>query len=199
MSEKNSVFRHHREAAWESIRQEFRKAGAWDGQVLRIRQGPFVITLDVHAFPTGYTSRVATRLRAAFINREGFHFRIRRHDLLSDLAAILGARDVQVGDPAFDRQFILKSSDPGQLLRLLGDPVLRGQMLTSAIQLVEVRPDEGWFGPEFPQGVDELYLEAPGRILVEPDIEILYEIFATLLNRLCHIGSAYEDDPHLTL
>lgn len=199
MNEKNSTFRQYREAAWDALRQVFRAAGAWDGQAVRIRQGPFVITLDIRAFPAGYTSRVATRLRAAFHNRDRFRFRVTRHDLLSDLAEILGAQDLRLGNPVFDREFVLKSAQPEQLLRLLDDSDLQSRIASSAIQLIEVRPDEGWFGPEFPEGVDELYLEAAGRIVVEPDIEYLFEVFSTLLNRLCHIGSAYEEDPRLTL
>jgi hypothetical protein len=62
---------------------------------------------------------------------------------------------------------------------------------------LEVKDDEGWFGAEFPEGVDELYFQVVGVIKDIERLKSLYGIFAEVLNTLCHIGSAYEDDPQL--
>jgi hypothetical protein len=64
---------------------------------------------------------------------------------------------------------------------------------------VQVKDDEGWFGTRFPDGVDELYFVAVGVI---KDLELLrglFDLFAALLHQLCNIGSAYENDPGVTL
>lgn len=63
----------------------------------------------------------------------------------------------------------------------------------------EVRDDEGWFGTEFPQGVDELYFQVPGIVKDVDRLKSLYFLFALVLNQLCHIDSAYEDNPNVTL
>ena len=62
-----------------------------------------------------------------------------------------------------------------------------------------MRDDEGWFGPEFPEEVDELYMVVRGRVTTCEKLTALYGVFADLLNRLCHLGSAYEQDPHIRL
>jgi len=198
MAVSRDVFQVHRDEVWRAIKDAMRGA-PWDGRVLRVRHGPFVVTLDVHADIAGYSSAVVTRLRAAFMNPDAFRFRLRRRSVLSDLASLVGVQDIELGDPPFDREFVVQGNRPEQVRRLVGSAELRAALLESAVHLVEVRPDEGWFGPEFPDNVDELYVEAEGRLVDEPEIEKLYCVFAELLNRLSHLGSAYGADPHLEI
>jgi hypothetical protein len=74
-------------------------------------------------------------------------------------------------------------------------------------QLIEVQPnihltvkdDEGWFGKSFPEGVDALYFCVLGIIKDVDRLKSLYQLFAEVLDHLCHIGSAYENDPRLEL
>ncbi|HBO44212.1 MAG TPA: DUF3137 domain-containing protein, partial [Planctomycetaceae bacterium] len=51
----------------------------------------------------------------------------------------------------------------------------------------------------FPEGVDELWFQVIGVITDIDRLKSLYYLFAETLNHLCHIGSAYEDDPKLEL
>jgi hypothetical protein len=62
-----------------------------------------------------------------------------------------------------------------------------------------VKDDEGWFSTHFPQGVDELYFRVLGVIKDVEQLKSLYYLFAEILHHLCHIGSAYENDPQLEL
>ncbi|HEV3003315.1 MAG TPA: hypothetical protein VGX78_02595, partial [Pirellulales bacterium] len=62
-----------------------------------------------------------------------------------------------------------------------------------------VRDDEGWFKARFPAGVDELYFGVGGVVKDAERLKSLYELFAEVLNHLCHIGSAYENDPGIAL
>jgi hypothetical protein len=64
---------------------------------------------------------------------------------------------------------------------------------------LEVKDDEGWFGADFPEGVDELYFQVVGVIKEVERLKLIYELFATTLNYLCHIDSAYDDDPQVEL
>jgi hypothetical protein len=47
--------------------------------------------------------------------------------------------------------------------------------------------------------VDELRFIVAGVITDIDRLKSLYELFAEALHQLCHIGSAYEDDPQLVL
>ncbi len=198
--ERSRYFREFRHEVWQGLRRSLAEGGAeWSGEPILVKHGPFAVHLDVHAEGGGRSAVVLTRLRAAYVNRDGFRFRIKRRTWMTDLATMLGAQDIEVGDEAFDGAFVLQANSREALKRLLGNAEIRGQLLSSKVTLVEVRDDEGYFGPQFPGEVDELYMACAGRITGVDDVEAIYEVFADILNRLCHIGSAYLDDPKLTL
>ncbi len=203
MSEqKVEIFRNRREEFWKAICHvvESGESGAeWDGNPVRVQHGPFGITLDVHAEVAGYSSGVITRFRAAYINRDGFRFRVYRQDLLTTIGTIFGLEDVKTGDDEFDRAFIVQGNSTREVRLLLQDESIRRRLLDLDVHRVEVRDDEGWFGPEFPDEVDELYMEVQGRVTTCAKLHGLYGLFADILNRLCHLGSAYEQDPHIRL
>ena len=200
MSEPKPLFRKYHQEIWNELATHLDETGEkWDGTKVTVKHGPFMVSLDLHAELAGYASRLVTRLRAAYINKDGFRFRLRRSTWLSDLAVMLGTQDIKIGDEAFDEAFVISSNNEEKTRFLLADADLRGALMNSPTDLVEVRDDEGEFGPVFPEEVDELYLHSRRRITVCSELEQLYSVFAGMLNRLCHAGSAYEDDPHLTL
>lgn len=59
--------------------------------------------------------------------------------------------------------------------------------------------DEGWFGQKFPPETDELQLSLDGLVTDRERLKTAFELFGATLDRLCHIGSAYEDDPGVKL
>lgn len=192
-------FHEHRYEIWQQLRKNLDEKRDWDGSLIRIQHGPFEIVLDVHAELEGMASRVITRLRAPYLNKDNFRFRIKRSNWMTTLATMLGSADVEFGDSEFDKEFVLQSNNEHLLRRLLNRPEIRKELIDSQICRMEVRPNEGTFGPEFPEGVDELYVEADGRLTNIDQLERLYEAFADVLDRLCQVGSAYEDDSGLTL
>ena len=224
MAELREHFNKHREALWGELRKQLDDEGNWSGEALRVSAGPFTVTLDVHAQVAGRGSEVVTRLRAAYINRDGFQYgrqrwwhRVARFDRwrfehtllrflaerrswMTDLSTFFGEQDHEIGDEDFDREWVIKSNNVSELKRLLARPNARERISACApLQRLEVRDDEGWFGPEFPGEVDELYLEAEGRICDAETLGELFSIFAGALTMLTHIGSAYESDPEIQL
>ena len=108
-------------------------------------------------------------------------------------------QDVETGDPKFDRDFFIKSNSETKAMALFSNEKIRRLIQAQPSIHLEVKDDEGWFGTSFPQGVDELCFKVPGVIKDVARLKTLYELFAEVLNHLCHIGSAYENDPHITL
>jgi len=62
-----------------------------------------------------------------------------------------------------------------------------------------VKDSEGWFGPKFPENVDELHFQVVGVITDMARLKSLFDLFAAVLEELCKIGSAYEQDPGVAL
>ena len=130
---------------------------------------------------------------------DGFRFTIYRKTLFSDLGKFFGMQDIEIGDPEFDRDFIIKSNTAPKAMALFSNQKIRRLIQAQPSIHLQVKGDESWFGTSFPQGVDELYFQVPGVIKDLERLKALYELFAEVLNHLCHIGSAYENDPHINL
>jgi hypothetical protein len=178
---------------------EFVEGGFWRGDKVAARVNEWTVTLDTYVVSTGKSHTTYTRLRAPYVNRDGFRFTVYRQGFFSELGKFLGLQDVEVGYPDFDRDFIIRGNDEAKLRALFANPKVRELIQAQPSIHLEVRDDEGWFGADFPEGVDELYFQVVGVIKDVERLKSLYELFAHVLHQLCHIGSAYEDDPKLVL
>ena len=85
---------------------------------------------------TGDAHVTYTRMRAPYVNPEGFRFTIYRKGLFSELGKLLGMQDIEVGDPEFDEAFIIKGNDEARVRELFADPKLR--------PLILAQPRSGW-------------------------------------------------------
>ena len=183
----------------EDIGAQFVDGGFLGSSKVQGHVGEWNVTLDTYTVSTGKTSVTYTRMRAPYVNKDGFRFTIYRAGFFSNIAKFFGMQDVEVGHPDFDRDFIIKGTDETKLRALFANPKIRELIQAQPSIHLEVKDDEGWFGADFPEGVDELYFQVVGVIKDIERLKDLYELFAEVLQHLCHIGSAYEDDPHLAL
>lgn len=175
----------------------------WKGDKVQATHGQWTITLDTFTqiTSTGKTNMVIpfTRMRAPYVNKDGFRFTIYRRGFFSDVAKFFGMQDIQVGHEPIDRDFIIKGTDEAKLKALFSNARLRELLLSQPQVHLTVKDDEGYFGTAFPQGVDELLFIVAGQIKDLEQLKQLYELFAEMLDQLCQIGSAYEKDPQVKL
>jgi len=175
------------------------EGGFWKGDKVQAAHGEWTLTLDTFAVSTGKVTVVYTRMRAPFVNPDGFRFTVYRKGAFSALAKYFGMQDVSVGDGTFDRDFIVKGNDAGKLRSLFSNPRIRELIAQQSEIHFTVKDDEGWFGPKFPDGVDELYFAVPGVIKDIERLKRLYALFGETLDHLCRIGSAYREAPDVTM
>lgn len=159
----------------------------------------WLITLDTHAVSNGESSITYTRMRAPYVAKDDFKFKISRKGILSNLGKRLGLQYIDAGFSDFDEVFRIKANDERKVRNLLVNPRLRELIHAQPKISLEIKRSEGWFGTAFPEGVSELYFQVPGVIKDLDRLKNLYDLFAELLNQLCVIGSAYENDPKVTL
>ena len=157
--------------------------------------GQWIVTLDKYVVSTGKTTVVYTRMRAPYVNPDSFRFKVYRKGFFSDLGKMLGMQDIEVGQPGFDDDFIIKGNDEGKLRQLFANAKIRALISAQKDINFSVKDDEGWFGPAFPDGVDELQFIVVGIIKDVERLKRLYDLFAETLDELCRIGSAYRADP----
>jgi hypothetical protein len=112
---------------------------------------------------------------------------------------LLGMQDIEVGDSEFDEAFIIQGTDEAKVQNFLGDPKLRTMIAAQPQIRLTVNNSEGWFGPTFPDDVDELHFQVVGVIHDVERLKGLFDLFAEVLDRLCRIGSGREEDSGVTL
>jgi hypothetical protein len=182
----------------QEIGAEFIKGGLLKGSKVQAHVGPWTITLDL-GFSQDENETRTTRIRAPYVNADGFRFSIYRQSVLSNLGKILGMQDIEVGDPQFDEAFVIKGNNESKVRDLFANPKIRQLIQVQPKIRLDVKDGEGWFGPKFPENVDELHFEVLGVIKdVERLIE-LFQLFAAMLDQLCKIGSAYKQEPGVRL
>jgi hypothetical protein len=181
------------------INAQYVEGGFWRGNKVQATHGAWTITLDTYVVSTGKTTVAYTRVRAPYVNPDGFHFTVYRKSLFSDIAKWFGMQDIEIGIPPFDQDFILKSNQEPKLRALLADAKLR-ELITLQPEIhFTVKDDEGYFGSTFPEGVDELCFQVVGVIKDVARLKLLYDLFSETLDQLCRMGSAYEQAPNLAL
>jgi hypothetical protein len=203
MSKLRSNFGRHHEAVWEKLAEqlggEFLEKGTWQADKVRVTVDEWTITLDVRAVPGYKGTEYFTRLRAPYVNADGFRFTVYRKHVFSQLAAFLGMEDIATGHPDFDDKYIVQANDEDKIKRLLGHDEIRTLMEALGDFYFHVTDDEGYHADAFPEGVDELYFEVREVIDKIDRLKQCYDLFALVLRALCHMGSAYETDPHFVL
>src|SRR6516164_5764021 len=105
----------------EDIGAEFIEGGFCKGSRVQAHVGPWTVTLDIYSDGENQS----TRIRAPYVNPEGFRFTIYRKGLFSNLGKLLGMQDIEVGDFEFDEAFIIKSNDEERVRALFTDPKIR--------------------------------------------------------------------------
>ncbi len=197
------IFGPSRDEIWrqlsDEIGGEFVEGSFTRSSKVEVRIKEWLVTLDTYTVSTGKSSTTFTRMRAPYVNPDHFRFSIYRRNIFSNLGKALGMQDIVIGEPAFDDAFIIKGTDEGKVKQLFQIAKLREMVQSQPRIHLTVKDDEGWFGSEFPEGVDELYFRVAGVIKDVDRLKSLYLLFALTLNSLCHLGSAYEDDPQVQL
>ena len=199
MSRLLSIFRPEQEAIWRQLAHEIDgkflpHGGKRGAHAVVAKEGEWTVILDTHKKGKKLTK---TRIRAPYVNRDSFYFRIYRRQAGSNIRKMVGMQDVLVGEKAFDDAFIIQGNDERKLTMLFSNPRIRQFISWQPEIWLFNNPDESWVVDTWREGISELSFQVPGIITDLSRLHDLYGLFAELLNQLCHIGSAYEDDPFL--
>jgi hypothetical protein len=188
---------------WRQLSQEigadFIEGGFWKGNKVQAHVGIWTITLDIYTESTGETHVTYTRMRVPYVNPEGFRFTIYRKGFFSELGKLFGMQDIEVSDSDFDEAFIIKGTDEFRVRDLFANPQIRQMIQAQPKIRLDVKDSEGWFGPTFPEDVDELHFQVVGVMKDIERLKALFDLFAAVLDQLCRIGSAYKQEPGVTL
>ncbi len=197
------LFGPSRQEVWRKLGAELNahyvEGGFWKGDKVAVDHGGWTVTLDTYAVSTGKVTVVYTRMRAPFVNPGGFRFNVYRKSVFSGIAKLFGMQDIEIGDPAFDDDFIVQATDELRVRALLANTTIRALIAAQKDIAFCVKDDEGWFGSSFPEGVDELYFSVAGVIKDLDRLKLLYDLFAETLDELHRMGAAEDTPPNVQL
>src|SRR5258708_10805623 len=189
-----NLFGPSKEEIWKQLCAEtgasYVEGSFWKGSKVEAAHGEWTVTLDTYTVSTGKAAITYTRMRAPYANPSGFRFTVYRHGFFSDIGKFMGMQDVTVGFEEFDRDFIIKGNDPQKLRNLFSNQKVPALITSQTSIYFTVKDDEGAFGTNFPEGVDELYFAVTGIIIDVDRLKMLYDLFAETLDELCRMGTA---------
>jgi hypothetical protein len=192
-----------KDEVWRQLSQEigaeFVQGGFWKQNKVQAHVGPWTITLDTYTDSSGEANTTYTRIRAPYVNPSGFRFTIYRKGFFSDWGKLFGMQDIEVGDPEFDESFVIQGDDEGRVRALFADREIRRMIQAQPKLRLTVKNSEGWFGPRFPDDVDELHFQVVGVIKELPRLKALFDLFAAVLDQLWRMGFATKQEPGVEL
>ena len=178
---------------------EYSEGGFFKNGKMVLTHNNWEITLDTYTVHTGKTNITYTRMRAPYVNKDGFRFTIYRKSVFSWLGKAFGMQDIELGDSFFDEDFIIQGEPENKVVKLFSNRKIKELIQKQLSIHLEVKDDEGWFAAKFPEGVDELIFQVGGEIRDIERLKNLFDLFAVVLEELCKIGSAYENAPGISL
>ncbi len=197
MSILRALFGPSQKEIWKQLSRKvggrFHEGGLFATSAVQARHRDWIITLDTYTVSSGNSHQTFTRLRAPYFNPEGFRFEIYRSSIFSGLGKSLGMQDIRVGHRGFDEDFVIKGNKSGRVRRLFDNEKIRRLINAQPRIRLSVKAHEGWLS-KFPAGVDELHFQSAGVIKDLAQLRALFDLFAEVLQQVCHEGRAYEDD-----
>jgi hypothetical protein len=97
----------------------------WSGERVDVEAAGWTLTLDSFHVPVEkhHCTRMVTALPSVDLR-----FRVAEPDAFSWIGTLFGLFDIEIGDEAFDRRWLIKSSSPTRIRELLRDADLRRQI-----------------------------------------------------------------------
>ena len=191
-----NLFSNHKREIWQQLAEQvdgnFFQGKRFKPDRVEAYYGDWIITLDTFVID----KVVFTRIRAPYVNRDDFTFKIDRESLGHRIGKVFGMKDIEVGYEEFDRDFVIQGSDEQKLQMMFANPKIRELISFQPKIRLELKRDAPLFQkPQFPKDVNELYYQVAGILKDIDQLHDLFDLFSHALDHLCAIGTAYEDDP----
>ncbi|MCE3295143.1 MAG: hypothetical protein K0R65_857 [Crocinitomicaceae bacterium] len=176
----------------EKLNGDYIEGVAWHGDRVEIQHDKWIIIFDTHTFYSAAgsmsVSKNITRVRAPFQSQQDFRFLLFRNTLWGSLSKLFGAQDVIVGDPAFDKAFVIKGNDESKIRELFSNARLKELIQAQDNIHLEITTQEGYFGEDLPQGQYELFFMTDGVVNDIRQLELLYELFKEVMDQFQKMG-----------
>lgn len=179
---------------WEKFAQEIEgdliQEGILKSNKIHAKIHDWMITIDTYTQSVQHVYSTYTRIRAPFINKEKFNFNIYRKGIFSEIGKFFKMQNIELGYADFDQAFIVKGNDEDIVKELLSSEKIRELIHLQSHLNFDIRNDDGSFGLNFPDNVEQLHFETNDVIKDIDRLKSMYMLFVLVLNKLSLIGVA---------
>jgi len=192
-----------RKEVWKQLSDEINanyiEGGYFKGPRIEYKHNIWTIYLDTYTVSTGKSKITYTRMRLPFINTKKFLFKIYKKKVFSNIGKALGIQDIEIGYDYFDNDYIIKGNDELLIRRVFQNHEIRGLIEKQSRILLEIKNNEGNFGPKFKDNESELYFVSTGVIKDKERLKNLFELFVKIINEFEIIGITINQTPEVKL
>jgi len=188
---------------WKQLSQEINAnyidGGYFKSPRIEYTHNIWTIYLDIYTVSTSESTITYTRMRMPFINPKKFKFKVYRKRFFSNIGKVFGMQDIEVGYDYFDHDYIIKGNDELLIRNLLQNNDIRDLIEKQSRILLEIKSNEGRFGPKFKDNESELYFVATGVIKDKERLKNLFELFKKIIEEFEMIGITIHQAPEVKL
>jgi hypothetical protein len=129
-------------------------------------------------------------MRAPFSNLDGFKFAVVRESFLSRIQKFLGARDIEIGDPDFDREYIVIGTDEGKARELFSNDKIRKTLALRRLEVFKIKEGQAAAGSSLLSTPDELHFIINDEYENKERLKSIFALFSETLDQLERMGTA---------
>ncbi|KYK22332.1 hypothetical protein AYK25_02720 [Thermoplasmatales archaeon SM1-50] len=192
-----------RKEVWRQLSEEMNasyiEGGYFIGPRIEYKHNIWTIYLDTYTVSTGKSSITYTRMRLPFMNPKKFFFKIYKKGVFSNIGKALGMQDIEIGYDYFDNDYIIKGNDEILLRKVFQNHKLRNLIEKQSRILLEIKDNEGRFGPKFKDDTSELYFVKTGVIKDKETLKNLFKLFVKIIDEFEMLGITIHQTPEVTL
>ena len=197
------IFGPSRKKVWKQLSEEINanyiEGGFLKGSRLEYKHKYWTIYLDTYSVNYGRSTVTYTRMRVPFVNQKKFLFKIYKKRVFSNIGKALGMQDIEIGYDYFDTNYIIKGNDEILLRRFFQNHNIRNLIEKQSKILLEIKDDEGRFGPKFNDNESEIYFVVIGVIKDKERLKGLFNLFVMVINEFESIGITVNQKPEVKL
>jgi len=181
-----------RKKAWQEFSNEIQatyvKSGIIKSDRIEATFQNWQVVYDSFVLPVGSVMLMYTRIRAPFLAKTDFKFRITKKTFFDKIKELFGKSDVGIDDSRIDDAFVIKSNSAEKIKNLLSNENLKKLLLEKADSHFEFSHGYKGIGRQFPKGCDGLSLVLLYESTGTDKLNLIYSLFGEVLTSLLESG-----------
>ncbi|MCW3114498.1 MAG: hypothetical protein JWR18_2894 [Segetibacter sp.] len=137
------------------------------------------LDIDIHPDRGEDNDKPVTSFSAELPDETDFRFKIERQGLKQQIGKIFGMQDVIIGQPEFDKKFLIQSNDEAKVKEILSGDDVSSELLKHPVVDFKIRERKIGTTKEI-----VLSLELEGGIEEPQTLKQVFQAFKTVLNSL---------------